>query len=465
MGQENPGGSEVGNSKVPAALKRWIDRLSYHPKKVYAQQYAEFCLNGRPKPRRPTAEWASRVEKKVEGALTAKGAKGRLAGPQVGPRTSEELSSDVRTRIDKLIAEDRTAATFAPATAQDLCAFLVSLDGVDGSGTKGKRVKEAWVRYTDELKKAARRPLEGEDAGDDGLVSIGTLRAAQDHRIAIYNRTCHYTSKVSRVVKAMSGGWAGIPKLASEYGSIEAFYQAHKADSTPPAKTATSEEGSQAGAVAPPKLSRDTRVVASGPVKGRRKAAGAKKRPSRTTPPPRTAHGKKVDGSGPARQRGNAAGRTTRKEIDSRVGASPPSLRVVAPNLALPREVRARIDEFIAKARGQMGEQEFLYIERHMARKVAVVSCSRVPWVSDLARQMDRLYQLYRTHTDGERTLDDEVLQLIGATLHYFVNPHDVIPDTTPGRGYLDDAYAHNRCLSELFKIAPQHVARASDAT
>ncbi len=45
---------------------------------------------------------------------------------------------------------------------------------------------------------------------------------------------------------------------------------------------------------------------------------------------------------------------------------------------------------------------------------------------------------------------------LIGAALHYLVDPNDVIPDYHLGVGYCDDVIVLNECLSNLRKIDRQ---------
>ena len=51
--------------------------------------------------------------------------------------------------------------------------------------------------------------------------------------------------------------------------------------------------------------------------------------------------------------------------------------------------------------------------------------------------------------------LRNDDLQLIGATLFYFVNPYDIIADHILGDGYLDDAHVANLCIQALNKSHP----------
>lgn len=134
-------------------------------------------------------------------------------------------------------------------------------------------------------------------------------------------------------------------------------------------------------------------------------------------------------------------------------------MRAIDVTDSLPREIKHLIDGSVESALPQIGEEEFFYIGRNFERKAEAVQMSRIPWVRDLAREMQVLHELYRSYTDGERDLSESAVAWIGATLFYFVNPYDIIPDHVPGRGYLDDAYVLNRCVHELKKLAPDCVA------
>jgi len=122
----------------------------------------------------------------------------------------------------------------------------------------------------------------------------------------------------------------------------------------------------------------------------------------------------------------------------------------VTPDLPLSRELKNILSQAMVAARQEMGAPGFEYIDLLFERKVEVVSRANTPWVRDLAEQMRRLYQMYQAHCSGEFPLDKDMLALIGATLFYFVDPFDHIPDNEPGRGYLDDAYIYNQCVAEL---------------
>jgi uncharacterized membrane protein YkvA (DUF1232 family) len=133
-------------------------------------------------------------------------------------------------------------------------------------------------------------------------------------------------------------------------------------------------------------------------------------------------------------------------------------LREVSATGHLEPDVRRLVVAFVENAAQEMGEEEFFYVGRQFERKATAVSESRIPWVQHLSAEMTHLYSIYKAHSEGEMQLTEEVVSLIGSTLYYFVNPHDIIPDHIPGRGYLDDAFVFNRCVKTLRKVAPDLV-------
>ena len=53
-----------------ARLEQWIKKLQYEPKRTYARRYAGFVRGKGTRPQRPNADWAVRVERKVDRLLS-----------------------------------------------------------------------------------------------------------------------------------------------------------------------------------------------------------------------------------------------------------------------------------------------------------------------------------------------------------------------------------------------------------
>jgi len=46
----------------------------------------------------------------------------------------------------------------------------------------------------------------------------------------------------------------------------------------------------------------------------------------------------------------------------------------------------------------------------------------------------------------------ESTYNLLGAAIFYFINPFDIIPDFTPGIGYVDDLFVLTTCLKTIPK-------------
>ena len=128
---------------------------------------------------------------------------------------------------------------------------------------------------------------------------------------------------------------------------------------------------------------------------------------------------------------------------------------MIKPSGRLSKELRELVIGAFENAVEHMGEEEFFYVGNRIERKLQAVRVCRTSWVRDLAIYCEALYEMYQDHTSGNCELPSHDLQLIGATLFYFVNPYDIIPDHIPGDGYLDDAYVANLCIKALNKSHP----------
>jgi len=102
-----------------------------------------------------------------------------------------------------------------------------------------------------------------------------------------------------------------------------------------------------------------------------------------------------------------------------------------------------------------LGEEECYYIGRHFEQKLIAVKASSVPWIKHLVVYAEALHRMYYDHVEGKLDINQESVSHICAALFYFTNPHDIIPDHMPGKGYLDDALVINKCLRVLETRSP----------
>ncbi len=67
-----------------------------------------------------------------------------------------------------------------------------------------------------------------------------------------------------------------------------------------------------------------------------------------------------------------------------------------------------------------------------------------------LGATAEALYKAYMEARSVKARLAEPGRREILAALFYLCNPYDVIPDYSPGSGYLDDAIVINSCLAAL---------------
>tara|TARA_B100000315_G_scaffold260337_1_gene320951 strand:- start:4182 stop:4610 length:429 start_codon:yes stop_codon:yes gene_type:complete len=65
------------------------------------------------------------------------------------------------------------------------------------------------------------------------------------------------------------------------------------------------------------------------------------------------------------------------------------------------------------------------------------------------------LYKVYFGERQLSRPLNSKTKKEVISALFYVVNPFDVIPDFTPGTGYIDDCFVINLCLTKIKSSNP----------
>ena len=111
--------------------------------------------------------------------------------------------------------------------------------------------------------------------------------------------------------------------------------------------------------------------------------------------------------------------------------------------------LKQRILDSYEEARKETGELEYEYVAKKLPRVLKVLSnTSKATWKQKMAKRAGTLWELLEIN----QCLDDESYHSIVAALFYLCNPFDIIPDYTPGIGYVDDALVVNSCVKLLKK-------------
>lgn len=122
--------------------------------------------------------------------------------------------------------------------------------------------------------------------------------------------------------------------------------------------------------------------------------------------------------------------------------------------VSLDSDLRDRVLEAYSQAIEEVGEAERLYITERLPRVLARLQKFRSAWGLGLSQVAEALYDLLNNKDTSPKLLP-ETKQVLVAALFYLCNPYDVIPDFTPGIGYIDDAIILDECLKRMKKIQP----------
>lgn len=95
------------------------------------------------------------------------------------------------------------------------------------------------------------------------------------------------------------------------------------------------------------------------------------------------------------------------------------------------------------------GNEEKEYINKRLPKVLKTLKSRSNSWYLQIATYAEILHEYIMLSDDCQI---DKIRPFIIASLFYLCNPFDIIPDYTPGTGYLDDAFVINTCLKEVKK-------------
>jgi uncharacterized membrane protein YkvA (DUF1232 family) len=97
------------------------------------------------------------------------------------------------------------------------------------------------------------------------------------------------------------------------------------------------------------------------------------------------------------------------------------------------------------------GKDEQEYISRRLPKVIQTLKKRPNCWHGRIAVYAEILYDYVLVHEDNPKKT--QIRPYAIAALFYLCNPFDVVPDYTPGRGYLDDAFVINTCVKTIKKL------------
>lgn len=118
--------------------------------------------------------------------------------------------------------------------------------------------------------------------------------------------------------------------------------------------------------------------------------------------------------------------------------------------------LKRAIKESYTHAMKNVGDEEALYIHKKLPCTLKILNKNPDCWLANVARVAQLLLDLYVESLLHPNVLSEELQHSILAALFYLCNPYDIIPDYTPGIGYVDDACVFNFCLQLIKKSRPR---------
>ena len=97
-----------------------------------------------------------------------------------------------------------------------------------------------------------------------------------------------------------------------------------------------------------------------------------------------------------------------------------------------------------------IGVSEIRYIHDKMASKLTIGRDATTPWIRELFESYEILYNIIKFCDGGIVKVDKKSYDAMVAAVFYFINPYDIIPDHTPGTGFVDDYYVLQLCIREI---------------
>ena len=124
---------------------------------------------------------------------------------------------------------------------------------------------------------------------------------------------------------------------------------------------------------------------------------------------------------------------------------------MIRPSTQLDPVHRRFIHEHYDKSLETIEVDDLAGVRLRLPRIIDSLCRRRVSWQADLGTYAEAILAVVfgREYT-AER--DQLVQKAAYAALLYLCNPYDLIPDFTPGIGYVDDALVINRCLAVIRK-------------
>jgi uncharacterized membrane protein YkvA (DUF1232 family) len=116
---------------------------------------------------------------------------------------------------------------------------------------------------------------------------------------------------------------------------------------------------------------------------------------------------------------------------------------------ALGDEDKARLKAVYERSREKTLPHDVAYLAKMGVERFEKLVASDDPMAQQLGTHATRMQRLLADRVAGNRECPEDAVRACTAALLYLVNPFDLIADTTPGTGLLDDLYVVELALAD----------------
>lgn len=120
---------------------------------------------------------------------------------------------------------------------------------------------------------------------------------------------------------------------------------------------------------------------------------------------------------------------------------------MINPPIVIEKHLKERVIESYLSILKEASSDEVQYVNAKFERVYKRLTSRRGEWQEDLAFYAKAMLREVRFTSKGSLTKE---ARIVIASVFYLCKPDDVIPDHTPGTGYLDDAFVINQAMKDI---------------
>jgi len=120
---------------------------------------------------------------------------------------------------------------------------------------------------------------------------------------------------------------------------------------------------------------------------------------------------------------------------------------MIKPSLKLDKHLEKKVIDSLDMIMLDIGSEELIYVNSKFPKVYKMLECND-DWTKDIVDVVNIMLDVSKWEGNFS-----EINKIVLSCAFYLCKPDDVIPDYTPGIGYLDDAFAVNESIKRLKKV------------